>query len=40
MQEALDRLDFKIDNYDTHLIPAQEELKDFTSKGVIHNDYT
>ncbi|EAD9169184.1 MerR family transcriptional regulator [Listeria monocytogenes] len=29
MQEALDRLDFKIDNYDTHLIPAQEELKDF-----------
>lgn len=29
MQEALDRLDFKIDNYDTHLIPAQKELKDF-----------
>ncbi|MBC2377459.1 MerR family transcriptional regulator [Listeria welshimeri] len=29
MQEALDRLDFKINNYDTHLIPAQQKLKDF-----------
>lgn len=29
MQEALDRLDFKIKNYDTHLIPAQQKLKDF-----------
>ncbi|MBC1544471.1 MerR family transcriptional regulator [Listeria marthii] len=29
MQDALDRLDFKIDNYDTHLIPAQKKLKDF-----------
>ncbi|MBC2250418.1 MerR family transcriptional regulator [Listeria cossartiae subsp. cayugensis] len=29
MQDALDRLDFKIDNYDTHLIPAQQKLKDF-----------
>lgn len=29
MQEAIDRLDFKINNYDTHLIPAQQKLKDF-----------
>lgn len=29
MQEALNRLDFKINNYDTHLIPAQQKLKDF-----------
>ncbi|MBC2064831.1 MerR family transcriptional regulator [Listeria welshimeri] len=29
MQEALDRLDFKINNYDTLLIPAQQKLKDF-----------
>lgn len=29
MQEALDRLDFKINNYDTHLIPAQQKLKNF-----------
>lgn len=29
MQEALDRLDFKINNYDTHLIPAQQKLKGF-----------
>ncbi|MBC1969913.1 MerR family transcriptional regulator [Listeria cossartiae subsp. cayugensis] len=29
MQDALDRLDFKINNYDTHLIPAQKKLKDF-----------
>ncbi|MBC1978549.1 MerR family transcriptional regulator [Listeria marthii] len=29
MKDALDRLDFKIDNYDTHLIPAQKKLKDF-----------
>ncbi|MBC1432585.1 MerR family transcriptional regulator [Listeria welshimeri] len=29
MQEALDRLDFKINNYDAHLIPAQQKLKDF-----------
>ncbi|AHI57180.1 MerR family transcriptional regulator [Listeria ivanovii] len=29
MQEALERLDFKIENYDTHLIPAQKKLKEF-----------
>ncbi|MBC2198618.1 MerR family transcriptional regulator [Listeria seeligeri] len=29
MQEALERLDFKIENYDTHLIPAQKRLKEF-----------
>ncbi|MBF2359570.1 MULTISPECIES: MerR family transcriptional regulator [Listeria] len=29
MQEVLERLDFKIENYDTHLIPAQKRLKEF-----------
>ncbi|MBF2599992.1 MerR family transcriptional regulator [Listeria seeligeri] len=29
MQEALERLDFKIENYDTHLISAQKRLKEF-----------
>ncbi|MBC1499988.1 MerR family transcriptional regulator [Listeria weihenstephanensis] len=29
MQSALDRLDFKIDNYASHMIPAEKKLRDF-----------
>ncbi len=29
MQEALDRLRFKIDNYGTHMIPHEQSLKEF-----------
>lgn len=29
MQEALDRLDYKITNYDTHMAQSEGELKDF-----------
>ncbi|CAM4060104.1 MerR family transcriptional regulator [Listeria booriae] len=31
MQEALERLDFKIENYRGHMVPAEEKLKDFDS---------
>ncbi|MBL1230711.1 MerR family transcriptional regulator [Enterococcus sp. BWB1-3] len=29
LQEALDRLNFKIDNYHTHMAPAEDQLRDF-----------
>lgn len=29
MQQALDRLHFKIENYDNHMVPNEKKLKDF-----------
>lgn len=30
MQAALDRLRYKIDNYDSHVVPNEKKLRDFT----------
>jgi peptidoglycan hydrolase CwlO-like protein len=29
MQSALDRLEYKIKNYESHVVPREKELKDF-----------
>ncbi|MDR1384840.1 MAG: MerR family transcriptional regulator [Planctomycetaceae bacterium] len=35
MKATLKRLNFKIDNYDQHIVPAQKKLKKTNKKGVL-----
>lgn len=38
MQNALNRLNFKIDNYESHVVPAEKELREFDEQQLKHGE--